>query len=241
MKENIYIVFNEENLKKIETKEEPFVYNKYGNEISRTKHLASMQCIKYIYSKSTRIMHDKTCDCVEMISSSNVGTAKRFYVGERYRYCKRCYQKAVYRSGIIDIGNYEIYRKFFNKHHVPIELLYELFVECDAKCVIEKDFIRIRCSEDTWRISLKAQNKDILLYHNNYQRNFFGERIMTKGFHRQNINNNTLVGVLEYIVKYDYYVLHNPKVHFINNIRKIVTKEFERTLEEFSQIEMQNF
>lgn len=240
MKSNKYMVYNEENLNKnykedVSKKERQPIYNQYGVEVSRTRAFIKFSNVKYIGSKKTKILHDKSCYCVEMVGSKHVRYAESFYTGEKKRYCKLCFRKAICRSEISDFHNYETYKKLFDRNNVSTELLYKLFVECGARAVLEKYFIRITCNEDTWKISRKSQDGEFVLCHNNYRKNYFGERFITNGYHTQNINDNTLVGILEYIINYDYNELHNPQKHFIGNIKKLATREFERMLEEFSQ------
>lgn len=70
------------------------------------------------------------------------------------------------------------------------------------------------------------------LKHNNYVRNFFGERYFAKGYHKQNIPDETLVGALKYIMAYDYNKLHNPEKAVIKNVTKIFAEEFEKAFME---------
>ena len=119
---------------------------------------------------------------------------------------------------------------FFNKHKVSTELLYELFVECGAKASIKGDYVEIHCNEDTWRILLKSKEGEVELKHNNYVRNFLGERYFVKGYHKQNIQDKTLAGVLKYIMSYDYHKFHNPEKILTQNIAKVFAEEFEKAL-----------
>lgn len=84
-------------------------------------------------------------------------------------------------------------------------------MECKAKTKIKGNYIEMFCHEDKWRISLNIKDNRVFLEHNNYVRNFFGERYFTQGYHQQNISDKTLVGTLMYIMNYDYNQLHNPK------------------------------
>lgn len=167
-----------------------------------------------------------------MINSKNVRIAENFYQGNKFRYCKVCYRKAVMRTGIKDIHRYDIYKDFFDKHHVPTELLCQLFVECKARSSMKGNYLEIICHEDTWRISLKSKGNKVELKHNNYVRNFFGERYFAKGYHKQNIPDETLVGALKYIMAYDYNKLHNPEKAVIKNVTKIFAEEFEKAFME---------
>lgn len=66
------------------------------------------------------------------------------------------------------------------------------------------------------------------LKHNNYVRDFFRERYLDKGYHKQNISNKTLVGALSYIMSYDYNRFHNPEKTMTKNVAKIFAEEFEK-------------
>lgn len=132
------------------------------------------------------------------------------------------------------ITNYEKCKDFFDKYNVPTELLHELFIEYGAKAIDLGNYIEINCNEDTWRIYPKPSGKEVELKHNNYVRNFFGERYFREGYHRQTIRDKSLAGALAYIMKYDYKKLHNPEKTLVENITKIFTEEFERELTEKS-------
>lgn len=239
-KKRISIVINPQYMKanrvKIESEQaEPDkVYNRYDRDITRTLSLTNRPTTKYVGSKKAKVLHDKDCPYIKMINSKNVRIAEQFYMGEKLRYCKVCYRKAILRNGIKDIHNYNIYKEFFGKHKISTELLYELFVECEADASIKGDYVEICCNEDTWRIPLKSRDSEVDLKHNNYVRNFFGERYFGKGYHKQNIPDKTLTGALTYIMTYNYDKLHNPEKTAIKNITKILTEEFEKAFAERS-------
>ena len=198
-KKRISFVFNPHNMRAKTEQDEPYkVYKRHDRNITRTLICANSSTTKYVHSKKAKVLHDRDCPYVRMISSKNARITERFDWGGELRHCKVCYRKAVLRNGFKDNQNYDAYMMFFNKHKVSTELLYELFVECGAKASIKGDYVEIHCNEDTWRILLKSKEGEVELKHNNYVRNFLGERYFVKGYHKQNIQDKTLAGVMKY-------------------------------------------
>lgn len=143
-------------------------------------------------------------------------------------------KETILHQDISIMKNCERCNKIFDKYNVPQELLHELLVEYDAKITDEGGYIQISCNEDTWRIYPKYGEKEVELKHNNYVRNFFGQRYFRKGYHKQKTCDKSLAGALAYIMKYDYKKLHDPNKIFADNIAKIFTEEFEKELAERS-------
>lgn len=146
--------------------------------------------------------------------------------------CQESYREDILYNGVTDINNIEKYTIFFDKHNISTEILYKFFMESKAKTRIKGDYIEIICHEDTWRIPLNIKSNKVCLEHNNYVRNFFGERHIIRGYHKQTISDKTLVGVLMYIMNYNYNQFHNPKQILAQNIKNIFLEEFEKAFEE---------
>lgn len=126
----------------------------------------------------------------------------------------------------------EKYKNFFVAYRVPTELLQRLFVEYKAIAMLQRNYVEIRCHEDTWRIFKGAGNEEVELWHNNYVRRFCGERYFVEGYHKQRIPDKTLAGALVYIMDYDYNKHHTPEKIFTRNIKKVFEEEFEKVFEE---------
>lgn len=123
------------------------------------------------------------------------------------------------------------YKDIFDKYHIPMEMRHQLLVEYQAEISIIRNQIEIHCREDMWQILLEENSDEVCLMHNNYTRNFFGERYFGDGYHRQLIADKTLTGALQYIMHYDYDRLHNPKKVAIENITEMLTEGLEKALD----------
>lgn len=237
-KKQISIVFNPHNMgeNRKKTMGKHFKKNKANYRPSRNVtsliSLDNYPVAEDINHKMGTVLHDKECSCIEVINSENTSIVEQFCQLEEAENCQARYWKVVLHNGVTDINNVEKYIDFFNKHNVSTELLYKFFVECKAKTKIKGNYIEIFCHEDTWRIAVNIKDNGVYLEHNNYVRNFFGERYFTQGYHKQNILDQTLVGALMYIMNYDYNQLHNPKQTLAKNIEKIFLEEFEKVFEE---------
>lgn len=117
-----------------------------------------------------------------------------------------------------NVNNYDKCRTFFSKYNVSKELLYKLFVDYNAKATMKSNYMEIFCHEDTWRIYPKSEDNKVDLWHNNYARTFSGERHFEKGYHRQILRRNTLVGALRYIMNYDYTKIHHSQKALNQNV-----------------------
>lgn len=185
-------------MKKLQMKE---IYNEYFEQDD----------IKYVVSRKTKILHDKECYYAKKIKKGNASFLKKLYPKEDVRYCKVCYRKVIIHTGITDMLDYDMYDRFFEENKIDSETLFKLFVLCEAKASINGDYINITCYEDKWRLSLKSKEGKVELQHNNYIKNFLGERYISKGFHRQKLSKQTVLCALECIMKYDYQKYFNGK------------------------------
>lgn len=237
-KKQISIVFNPHNMGENRKKTMGKHIKKNKANYRHSRNVMSLIALdKYpaaedISHKIGTVLHAKECSCIEVINGGNTSIVEQFCQPEEAENCQACYRKVILHNGVTDINNVEKYIDFFNKRNVSTELLYRFFVECKAKATIKGNYIEISCHDDRWRISLNGKGNRVDLEHNNYARNFFGERYFTQGYHKQDILDRTLVGALMYIMNYDYNQFHNPKQTLAKNIKKIFLDEFEKAFEE---------
>lgn len=165
-----------------------------------------------IYSKKSRIAHDKTCRYIKNMDKENVKTASKF-PRRKYTYCKICGKMGVIRSSVDDIENLDKYISLFG--NIPIEMLFKLYVKSGASSCWKGSVLIIFCRHDYWKIVPKGEK--VVLYHNSYTVNALGERIFTGEWHLQAGGKiNTIDRALNKIYKYNFkaHQTSNPLVKY---------------------------
>lgn len=159
--------------------------------------------IRFVYAKSDRYIHDKSCELVEKIKYWDFGATEEL-VPDR-ELCLHCKRKIYIRNAIkSDTKHFGWYQRFFEKGRAGSRVLENFLYGTDIKLHMDSiDELIVKCKEDTWKISMSSQGT-YTLYHNNYVMLNEEERYITSGFHVQKHHPPYLPGILTYIQEYDW-------------------------------------
>lgn len=166
---------------------------------------------RYIYSKSDKTVHDKSCHLVEKIQYWDFEALETF--PEEEKLCSCCKGRMYVRVAIQnDNSHFHWYWRFFERGKVPTYVLKRFFFYKGAELSMPAaNIFRIRYKEDSWLLSTDKQGK-YMLRHNNYSI-VDGERIMGTGFHLQKHYPTSLTGIICYIEDYDWRVHLEPPMN----------------------------
>ena len=199
---------------------------------SETRHrIVSNPKIKYLYSKHSKEIHDKHCDCAKTITDDDLGWSSEYI--SALRPCRTCMTQAYIVAGAKDPEEIDRYLRFFEKERMTDEQIRSIYVEYGMTTRIFHDTMTIWHREDTWRIKELPRKGHVQLYHNNYVVRENGIREFVQGFHIQNISceDTNIRYALSIIKNYEYkpeeYALHSNSGNPAERERKKVRiKEF---------------
>ncbi len=170
---------------------------KWKNREDRRIIIDSSNCL-YVYSDRKEMIHDKDCRYACSISKKHVVMAQKYPKGVT-KFCSVCGKRAILRSGVDDYRQIEKYLTLFEG--IKPDTLYKLYVETRARTCWEGKSLLLLCGEDQWRI-VPLKNNEVKLMHNNYVRNYAGERLFLQQWHKEKAN--TVGKALRTIMTYDY-------------------------------------
>lgn len=178
------------------------VPKKEDTDKKRRMDLLSNQSMKYAYSKSECIYHDRSCGKVHGIPNSQFEMTKQF--SDSYIWCSACYRAAVIRCGIQNDGKlFEHYIRFFKSVRADTQLLHFLIVEHHAQLwIISDSVMEFKVKEDYWRVSQREGN--LVLLHNDYRIDHRGNRVLEKSFHIQFENAKSFRSCVNYMLQYSW-------------------------------------
>ncbi len=182
----------------------------------------SNQAMKYAYSKSDCVYHDRSCAEVKNIPNSKFEMTKTF--SDDYNWCNKCYRLAIIRCGIEkNAKEFERYVKFFKLIRASKELLHLLIIENNAKILlISNSIMEFKVNEDSWRISIT--DGKLTLFHNNYYIDKSGERVVEESFHIQTENAGCFKNCVNHMLNYSWK--YHTESH--EQIRKISEEKLKR-------------
>lgn len=136
--------------------------------------------VKFVYSKVTNVLHDKSCPHVKDMAEHNMVLSTEYQTDKRQ--CPDCRLKAYIRNSG-DIADYDAYVDFFERTGINEDVVYDLFVRKQAKSSIFFSALTLHLGSDVWKIKLvdKFSGKVILLHNNSDEQD--GEKPKTEGFH----------------------------------------------------------
>lgn len=159
--------------------------------------------MRFVYAKSDRYVHDKSCQLVEQIKYWDFGALEE--LPKDREFCPHCKRKSLIRNAIkYDTKRFAWYQSFFEKGRISNRVLEKFLYGTDVKLHMDTmDELIIKCNEDTWYIRRNSQGT-YSLYHNNYVMVGDRERYFTRGIHLQKHHPLHLPGILAYIQTYDW-------------------------------------
>lgn len=139
--------------------------------------------VKYVFSMHENFVHDKSCRAIYKFPYSELRFVENYPC--HLPQCARCAMRAYLRNGVEDIENYNYYMELYEKMGVTDSLIRHMYIDCEMKTrLLGHRAVEIKYKEDTWRIVLLDNNKNVKLLHNNYK--VYGDRrFFTKSFHVQ--------------------------------------------------------
>lgn len=187
-------------------------------EESKERHrIMSNQKIKYLYSRSACVIHEKHCAYTKDISDEDLLWSEEYL--PELKPCPDCMIQAYVSAGAKDSKEIETYLVFFEKTKMTIDQIRDIYVENGMKTRITTDTMTVWHKEDTWRIKCLPKKGHVQLYHNNYVVRKKGVREFTQGFHIQNpvCSDTNISYALSILKNYEYrpeeYALHNSKMN----------------------------
>lgn len=148
------------------------------------QRIFSNEKIRFIYSKRLRVLHEKHCGYVKIITDDDLGYSEGYLTGMRQ--CPVCETDAYLRLGAKDMESAKLYKKIFARCEVTPRQLRGMYVGFNMKTRVSAKGLTIWHREDTWKVYLLPEKGHVQLLHNNYWVGENGERFFTKGFHVQN-------------------------------------------------------
>ena len=161
---------------------EPIAY--ISPEARKRASLMGNPRMRYAYSRIDNTIHDRDCEALKAIQDQDFRMLSDF--DTQRPICKRCYRRAVIRSGIgDDVKFINAYVRIFERMHAAVSDLKELILEHGARLsAIDLDRVAIKVHDDRWMICLV--NDRLRLYHNNYSVTEDYQRLFHAGYHVQN-------------------------------------------------------
>lgn len=149
----------------------------------RRDSLMSNPNMRYAFSNTMRVLHDRDCDEVKRIHDKNFSMLERF--PETMPCCTICQRKALLRAAIGDDGKHiQAYLNIFDSLCASTEDLHTLIIKNHAKIhSVTVNSVQIKVRDDTWM--LLREGGKTFLFHNNYQ--LYGDyrRFFQNQFHLQ--------------------------------------------------------
>ena len=159
--------------------------------------------IGFVYAKSGRYVHDKSCPLIDKIRYWDFEASENLPEGREL--CPKCVREIYIRNAIKnDRKHFSHYSLFFEKGTVSNHVLEEFLYGTGAEIQMDTpDELFVKYKKDTWKIKMD-ENQLCRLYHNNYVMLSERERYITSGFHLQKDSPLYLGGVLLYLKEYDW-------------------------------------
>lgn len=182
--------------------------------------------MRFVYAKSDRYVHDKSCRLVEKIKYWDFGSLEE--LPKDREVCPHCKRRILIRNAIkFDTKRFAWYQRFFEKGRISNHVLEKFLCGTDVKLHMDTiDELIVKCNEDTWHIKMNSQGT-YSLYHNNYVMVSDEERYITSGFHKQKHHPPYLPGILAYIQAYDWQ--KHLKAQVVKESKTVVGIEVEET------------
>lgn len=171
----------------------------------------------YCFDNKEGVYHVRKSRCVRHIKPCN-----RVYLSDieyEANICPDCYRRAIILQGIKkDADRVEEYHHFFAKHKVPSTAIKKITCGKNGELYLEnRNSLRISIpNQDTWIINYSEKTKKYSLYHNNWISGSNGEKIITPGFHIEDLEYDTLEEVLIKIRTYSWAKGHRRREETIN-------------------------
>lgn len=151
-------------------------------EKRRRDSLMADNRMRYAYSASDNVIHDRDCSKVSGIKDSDFRMSEEFLL-EKKR-CKECYRRAVIRAGVRPEEAKYIYAYVRTLTQLKAQTadLVELFIR--QKAVLQRaepNAVCVKVNDDNWKIC--RDGDELFLFHNNYIRLPDYSRIMGRDFH----------------------------------------------------------
>lgn len=164
---------------------------------ARKQSLFDNQKMIYFYSDDSKYYHDKDCVDVAKISVNDI---KASDVKPNKLICPKCKRKLCVRIACYpNTKQIPICYRILGRQNVPTKLLYHFVMKAKFKFhATSFDELWIKSPEDEWVVAGLNDDK-LVLWHNNYINTAPNERYVTNGFHKQNVEDLTLVRILNYI------------------------------------------
>lgn len=135
-----------------------------GETLERHK-IMSNEKIKFVWSRESNVIHDKSCELARKISVKNLKTSETYDASRKQ--CPHCRITSYIRSG----GGYserDEYLEFFKHINMDEDLMRRLFILDDARTQIFDDVMTVKLKGDTWKIRAMDDKSHCveLLFHN---------------------------------------------------------------------------
>ena len=176
----------------------------------RKQSLLDNKNIRFMYDIDESIYHDKSCSLVKEIQLEQIRGSEN--PPKDKKPCPDCMMDMLIRKGCKDdFKNVGLYKYFFNKGSVDVDVLKEFLKDRNACFRIESvNKLKMTYNEDTWYIETDGRGNFIKLWHNNYKVDRKGRRhISSDEYHEQKTEMAvSVLTAVHYIMDYQYNKMH---------------------------------
>ncbi len=165
------------------------------------QRIMSDETVKYLYSKSSGVFHDKSCPEALKIPDEELCCSKEYLT--EIPQCPLCAIKAYVRLGAKDLYNFHRYERLFDRMRFDPALIRQMYIQKGLKTFAGSNGLTIWGKEDSWRLEFREDSDKTRLMHNNYHPLPDGTRVFTKGYHVQ-VDPVTPQYALSVIAEYTY-------------------------------------
>ena len=171
-------------------------------EKRRRDSLMSDRSMRYAYSDTGSVLHDRDCGCVAGIEDKHFAMAQDFL--SEMNHCPQCYRKALVRAGLQpdQMKHINTFTKFFDAFRASNRDLETLFLKHQAQLdKAEPNALYLKVRDDKWFI--REEQGRLALYHNNYSLTSGFCRAFYGGFHLQ-MTDNSFRAVVSAMCEYSW-------------------------------------
>lgn len=175
--------------------------NNSSSGVDPERHkIMSDEKIKFVWSRESNVIHDKSCECVKKIGIKNLRTSGAYNIHKKQ--CPYCKEIAYIRAGG-DFAQKDKYIEFFDRINMDEDLIERLFINDAAQTSIFDNMLTVTMRGETWKIkALEDRKARVELLFNNFEIKD-GGRIICDGFHRVKIG-ISIVEALEIMETYEW-------------------------------------
>lgn len=124
--------------------------------------------VKYVYSSSLGVLHDKSCKCVDWEHEDQIRSSREFL--PEMRLCPECRMKAYIRA-TGDMADYAMFIQLFHRIRLDETILRKLVIDHHAAMSVTKNVLTLQVAQDVWKLkAMDNREHQVKLLHHNLKR-----------------------------------------------------------------------